>query len=159
MYDTYLHDLEDRSAVFSGKNRALNKSDRLATCPNWDPLMTLQILLPYRKIIVEVLLRRNIVEQFLISRTQRSKQRYSWSFSGGTEFLNVEVTTIQRVSTLSPRFFHQGHEGPGSLLSYLKKKNWANAVGVDASSATDDFTIFEVRRLLVSVGLELRCEI
>lgn len=39
----------------------------------------------------------------------------------------------------------QGHEGPGSLLSYLKKQNWATALGVDASSTTDDFTMFEVQ--------------
>lgn len=41
-------------------------------------------------------------------------------------------------------FFWQGDEGPGSLLSYLKRKNWANALSVDESSATDDFMIFEV---------------
>lgn len=38
----------------------------------------------------------------------------------------------------------QGHEGPGSLLSYLKEKNWANALGAAESTSTDDFAIFEV---------------
>lgn len=38
----------------------------------------------------------------------------------------------------------KGHEGPGSILSYLKRRNWANALGVDASSSTDDFNIYEV---------------
>lgn len=41
----------------------------------------------------------------------------------------------------------KGHEGPGSLLSYLKGKNWANSLGVAAATNTDDFTIFDVREI------------
>lgn len=38
----------------------------------------------------------------------------------------------------------KAHEGPGSLLSYLKGKGWANELSAGCSSTQDDFTMFEV---------------
>ncbi|CAM9761157.1 unnamed protein product [Pylaiella littoralis] len=52
-----------------------------------------------------------------------------------------------------------GHEGPGSLLSYLKEKNWANALGASASTSTDDFTIFEVEVDLTPEGFSNRFKV
>ncbi|CAM9240500.1 unnamed protein product, partial [Discosporangium mesarthrocarpum] len=49
-----------------------------------------------------------------------------------------------------------GHEGPGSLLSYLKSKNWANELSVDSATATDDFATFEVGVDLTPEGLKNR---
>ena len=37
-----------------------------------------------------------------------------------------------------------GHEGPGSLLSYLKRKGWANSVGVASEEELSDFEVFEI---------------
>eukprot|EP00904_Undaria_pinnatifida_P012432 jgi/Undpi1/8319/HiC_scaffold_25.g10788.m1 len=52
-----------------------------------------------------------------------------------------------------------GHEGPGSILSYLKRRNWANDLGVDASSSTDDFNIFEIEVELTPEGLRNRFKV
>ncbi|CAM9514752.1 unnamed protein product, partial [Hapterophycus canaliculatus] len=52
-----------------------------------------------------------------------------------------------------------GHEGPGSLLSYLKEKNWANALGAAESTSTDDFAIFEVEVDLTPEGLANRFKV
>jgi insulysin len=38
-----------------------------------------------------------------------------------------------------------GHEGPGSLLSYLKRQGLANALSSGYSSEVGDFNIYEVR--------------
>eukprot|EP00752_Nemacystus_decipiens_P006180 g5577.t1 len=52
-----------------------------------------------------------------------------------------------------------GHEGPGSLLSYLKSKNWANSLGVAAATNTDDFTIFDVEIDVTPEGLANRFKV
>ncbi|CAN0269727.1 unnamed protein product [Ectocarpus sp. 12 AP-2014] len=52
-----------------------------------------------------------------------------------------------------------GHEGPGSLLSYLKAKNWANALGAAASTSTDDFAIYEIEVDLTPEGLSNRFKV
>ena len=46
-----------------------------------------------------------------------------------------------------------GHEGPGSLLSYLKKKGWVNSLGASGESELSDFEIFEVTVGLTKAGL------
>jgi insulysin len=46
-----------------------------------------------------------------------------------------------------------GHEGPGSLLSYLKRKKWANALGSATQAELADFESFEVTVGLTTAGL------
>ena len=46
-----------------------------------------------------------------------------------------------------------GHEGPGSLLSYLKSKGWANALGTSGGSELSDFELFEATIGLTKAGL------
>ena len=46
-----------------------------------------------------------------------------------------------------------GHEGPLSLLSYLKRKGWANALGCANSEELSDFEAFEITVGLTSRGL------
>ena len=46
-----------------------------------------------------------------------------------------------------------GHEGPMSLLSYLKKKEWANSLGCLTSEELSDFEVFQIAVGLTSQGL------
>jgi insulysin len=46
-----------------------------------------------------------------------------------------------------------GHEGAGSLLSYLKEKRWANALGASDNADLSDFATFEVTVELTPKGL------
>lgn len=46
-----------------------------------------------------------------------------------------------------------GHEGPGSLLSYLKRKGYVNAVSAGNSDELSDFETFEVTVSLTKAGL------
>lgn len=46
-----------------------------------------------------------------------------------------------------------GHEGPKSLLSYLKRKGWANGIGAATNEDLSDFEIFEVVISLTPQGL------
>lgn len=46
-----------------------------------------------------------------------------------------------------------GHEGPLSLLSYLKRKGWANSLGCAGSEDLSDFEAFEITVGLTSRGL------
>lgn len=45
-----------------------------------------------------------------------------------------------------------GHEGPGSLLSFLKRKGWANVVAASSESELSDFETFEVTVGLTKSG-------
>jgi len=47
-----------------------------------------------------------------------------------------------------------GHEGSGSLLSHLKEKGWANALGASDNADLSDFVTFEVTVELTNKGLE-----
>ncbi|OEU15623.1 Peptidase_M16-domain-containing protein [Fragilariopsis cylindrus CCMP1102] len=47
-----------------------------------------------------------------------------------------------------------GHEGPGSLLSYLKGKGWVNSIASGSESDLSDFETFEVTVALTRLGLE-----
>eukprot|EP01083_Nonionella_stella_P079458 218055_1 len=46
-----------------------------------------------------------------------------------------------------------GHEGPGSILSYLKKRKWANELSAGGMVSFDDFSIFMVQVDLTEEGL------
>jgi insulysin len=46
-----------------------------------------------------------------------------------------------------------GHEGPGSLVSYLKRKGWANSLAASSSTEFSDFEAFEVTIELTTQGL------
>ena len=46
-----------------------------------------------------------------------------------------------------------GHEGPGSLLSYMKKQQWANSLGSSTEAELSDFETFSVTVELTSQGL------
>ena len=46
-----------------------------------------------------------------------------------------------------------GHEGPGSLLSYLKSQGWANALGAGTNTELSNFETFEISIELTSKGL------
>lgn len=52
-----------------------------------------------------------------------------------------------------------GHEGPGSLLSYLKQKGWANSLGAGSSTKLSDFESFDITVELTSRGLDHREEV
>ncbi|CAM9359574.1 unnamed protein product, partial [Laminaria digitata] len=80
----------------------------------------------------------------------------SWPLSFETEQERKELRDAKPFTYIGSLL---GHEGPGSILSYLKKRNWANALGVDASSATDDFSIFEVEVELTPEGLRNRFKV
>ncbi|CDZ96447.1 related to ste23-metalloprotease involved in a-factor processing [Phaffia rhodozyma] len=47
-----------------------------------------------------------------------------------------------------------GHEGPGSVLSYLKKKGWVNGLGAGNSDAATGFSFFRVNCDLTPEGYE-----
>ena len=47
-----------------------------------------------------------------------------------------------------------GHEGPGSLLSYLKRKGWANSVAVGGGGELSDYETLDVTVGLTKSGLE-----
>ena len=47
-----------------------------------------------------------------------------------------------------------GHEGPNSLLSYLKNKGWANGVSASTDADLSDFYTFEVAVQLTNKGLK-----
>jgi insulysin len=47
-----------------------------------------------------------------------------------------------------------GHEGPGSLLSYLKRKGWVNSLSAGGESDLSDFETFEVTAALTRSGFE-----
>ena len=47
-----------------------------------------------------------------------------------------------------------GHEGPQSLLSYLKKKEWANELETSISTELSDFTTLEITVELTTRGLK-----
>lgn len=49
-----------------------------------------------------------------------------------------------------------GHEGPNSLVSYLKKEGWANGLGASTDADLSDFYTFEVSVQLTSKGLKNR---
>jgi len=46
-----------------------------------------------------------------------------------------------------------GHEGVGSLLSYMKEKGWANSLGASDNANLSDFITFEVTVELTNKGL------
>jgi insulysin len=46
-----------------------------------------------------------------------------------------------------------GHEGPGSLLAYLKKKGWANGLSAGASPIAHGSAFFHVNIKLTEDGL------
>lgn len=46
-----------------------------------------------------------------------------------------------------------GHEGPRSLLSFLKRKGWANTLGSSTNEVLSDFETFEIVVGLTSTGL------
>ncbi|KAH7489131.1 Insulin-degrading enzyme [Phytophthora ramorum] len=56
----------------------------------------------------------------------------------------------QHASVLS----HLGHEGQGSLLSYLKKKKWANSVYAGIVEDYDEFSLFVVSFDVTEDGVE-----
>jgi insulysin len=47
-----------------------------------------------------------------------------------------------------------GHEGPGSLLSYLKRKGWVNGLTAGGESDLSDFETFDVTASLTRSGFE-----
>eukprot|EP00002_Diphylleia_rotans_P025102 TRINITY_DN4963_c0_g4_i10.p1 TRINITY_DN4963_c0_g4~~TRINITY_DN4963_c0_g4_i10.p1 ORF type:complete len:965 (-),score=237.06 TRINITY_DN4963_c0_g4_i10:2105-4999(-) len=47
-----------------------------------------------------------------------------------------------------------GHEGPGSILSYLKKQGWADSLSAGTTRSTRDFTLFGVEVSLSEDGLQ-----
>jgi insulysin len=46
-----------------------------------------------------------------------------------------------------------GHEGPGSLLSYLKRQGWANSVSAGSEGELSDYELFEVTIGMTTKGL------
>jgi insulysin len=46
-----------------------------------------------------------------------------------------------------------GHEGPGSILAYLKEKGWANALSAGGSPITTKAAFFEIDIKLTTEGL------
>jgi len=52
-----------------------------------------------------------------------------------------------------------GHEGPGSILSLLKKKGWADKLSAGSSARCDDFELFVVSVTLSENGIEFVEEI
>mmetsp|Transcript_8617 Transcript_8617/g.16664 ORF Transcript_8617/g.16664 Transcript_8617/m.16664 type:complete len:1167 (+) Transcript_8617:145-3645(+) len=47
-----------------------------------------------------------------------------------------------------------GHEGPGSLLSYLKSKGWVNSLSAGGGEAMSDFETFDVTATLTKSGFD-----
>lgn len=46
-----------------------------------------------------------------------------------------------------------GHEGPGSVLSILKQKGWANGLGASLSFDNSDFAVFKVNIEMTDMGM------
>jgi insulysin len=46
-----------------------------------------------------------------------------------------------------------GHEGPGSILAYLKKKGWANGLSAGPTSVCNDAAFFYISIRLTEEGL------
>lgn len=51
-----------------------------------------------------------------------------------------------------------GHEGPGSILSYLKTQGWANSLSAGLSTACSDFSIFRVSIDCTEIGITKHVE-
>lgn len=49
--------------------------------------------------------------------------------------------------------YHIGHEGPGSIMSYLKKKGWVNSLSAGASGGATGFELFKITLDLTADGL------
>ncbi|KAA1068439.1 Insulinase (Peptidase M16) [Puccinia graminis f. sp. tritici] len=49
---------------------------------------------------------------------------------------------------------HIGHEGPGSVMSYLKKMGWVNTLSAGASGGVTGFDLFKITLDLTANGLE-----
>lgn len=50
-----------------------------------------------------------------------------------------------------------GHEGKGSLLSYLKEKGWANSLRAGNSHEASGFSFFKISLELTPEGLRECC--
>ncbi|WAQ89789.1 hypothetical protein PtA15_11A480 [Puccinia triticina] len=50
--------------------------------------------------------------------------------------------------------FHIGHEGPGSIMSCLKKLGWVNSLSAGASGGVSGFDLFKITLDLTADGLE-----
>lgn len=46
-----------------------------------------------------------------------------------------------------------GHEGPGSILSYLKRKGWVNTIRAGSQNGSPGFEIFKIAVDLTDEGL------
>ena len=69
-------------------------------------------------------------------------------------FSSKEERSVYRVN--KPDYFIAsllGHEGAGSILSYLKEKRWANSLGASDNADLSDFLTFEVTVELTPKGL------
>ncbi|KAH9461095.1 hypothetical protein Pst134EA_017404 [Puccinia striiformis f. sp. tritici] len=49
---------------------------------------------------------------------------------------------------------HIGHEGPGSIMSYLKKMGWVNSLSAGASGGVTGFDLFKISLDLTADGLD-----
>jgi insulysin len=50
-----------------------------------------------------------------------------------------------------------GHEGPGSLLAYLKKKAWANGLSAGNTSVCSGSAFFHINIKCTEEGLGTKC--
>ncbi|KAL7563331.1 hypothetical protein ACA910_016685 [Epithemia clementina (nom. ined.)] len=64
----------------------------------------------------------------------------------------LEEARLYKTSTYVAHLL--GHEGPKSLLSYLKRKGWVNTVAVGAQEELSDFETFDLVVGLTSQGLD-----
>lgn len=73
----------------------------------------------------------------------------------------VPIPDLSHLYNLKPSNFMGhfiGHEGRGSLLSYLKKQGWCNHLSAGQSHDANGFAFFKVSLQLTPQGLgELRC--
>lgn len=71
--------------------------------------------------------------------------------------ISVPIPDLDHLSGLKPFNFIShfiGHEGKGSLLSYLKSKGWANELSAGGSSEANGFGFFKINMQLTPDGVE-----
>lgn len=77
----------------------------------------------------------------------KTKVRLFARLFDGTRFADNRL--VQPASFLA---HYLGHEGPGSILSHLKKKGWVNGLGAGNSDAATGFSFFRVNCDLTPEG-------
>jgi len=126
-------------------------------------------LVPAERSIVEIVpiqeLRQVTVTWPIVFKSKKEREAFRLNKVGRERSLSPRLFSrvdrnndLERshISSRKPDYFVSwllGHEGSGSLLSYMKDKGWANSLGASDNANLEDFITFEVTVELTNKGL------